>query len=156
MSYDPGISGISGASDVFLNNPQDSQVLGFSTGTGKWQNQTIATVSTETFTNMGALVVGTGANRLYNDSGIARTITAVRASVGTAPTGSNLIVDVNIDGTTIFPTQSERPTVITYQVTSGIVSRSTTWANGSYVTIDIDQIGSTAAGADLTVTVTYS
>ena len=39
------------------------------------------------------------------------TITAVRASVGVAPTGASLIVDVHLDGTTIFTTQGNRPTI---------------------------------------------
>ena len=38
MSYDPGISGISGASDVFLNNPAANDALSYSTATGKWEN----------------------------------------------------------------------------------------------------------------------
>jgi hypothetical protein len=38
-------------------------------------------------------------------------IDEVRAHVGTAPTGAALILDVNDDGTTIFTTQANRPTV---------------------------------------------
>jgi hypothetical protein len=38
MSYDPGISGISGASDVFLNNPVTDDALSYNTSTGKWEN----------------------------------------------------------------------------------------------------------------------
>ena len=38
MSYDPGISGIAGASDVFLNNPAANDALSYSTTTGKWEN----------------------------------------------------------------------------------------------------------------------
>ncbi len=41
MSYDPGISGISGASDVFLNNPASYDALSYNTSTGKWENAPI-------------------------------------------------------------------------------------------------------------------
>lgn len=52
MSYDPGISGISGASDVFLSNPANGNFLGYSTGSSKWQNATL--------TGYAALVNGGG------------------------------------------------------------------------------------------------
>ncbi len=42
MSYDPGISGISGASDVFLNSPVTGNFLNYNTSTAKWQNSTLA------------------------------------------------------------------------------------------------------------------
>jgi hypothetical protein len=49
--------------------------------------------------------------RVYNDTGEDLTVTGVRASVGTAPTGATLIVDVNLAGTTIFTTQASRPAI---------------------------------------------
>ncbi|MFZ1459085.1 MAG: hypothetical protein WAT17_04360 [Candidatus Saccharimonadales bacterium] len=101
----------------------------------------------------GSLSVTTGTFRLYNDSGNTWTIQNVRASVGTAPTGSSAIIDINVDGTTIFSTQANRPTIAVSTNTSGLVSNmnTTTVANGSYMTVDIDQVGSTVAGSDLTV-----
>ncbi len=41
MSYDPGISGISGAADVFLNNPANNDALSYNTVAGKWENATV-------------------------------------------------------------------------------------------------------------------
>lgn len=41
MSYNPGTTGISGASDVFLNAPGTSDVLSYNASTGKWQNTTL-------------------------------------------------------------------------------------------------------------------
>jgi hypothetical protein len=41
MSYDPGISGISGASDVFLNNPASNDALSYNNVNAKWQNAPI-------------------------------------------------------------------------------------------------------------------
>lgn len=109
------------------------------------------------FSQGGTLTTGTGVFRLYNRSGVTRTIQTVTASVGTQPTGASILVDVNISGTTIFTTQSNRPTIAvsTSEDQSGTPDV-TAWTSGSYLTIDIDQIGSTVAGANLTVTVVYS
>ncbi|MEO5498996.1 MAG: hypothetical protein ABIR46_00685, partial [Candidatus Saccharimonadales bacterium] len=103
----------------------------------------------------GSVAVTVGAFRLYNDSGAAWTIVGVRASVGTAPTGASMIIDINVGGTTIFSTQGNRPTIAAATNTSGNVTNMnvTSVANGGYLTVDIDQIGSTVAGSDLTVQV---
>jgi hypothetical protein len=82
------------------------------------------------------------------------TITEVRALVGTAPVGADLIVDVNKNGTTIFTTQGNRPTIADGNTsdTSGTPDV-TALAVGDVLSIDVDQIGSGTAGADLSVTV---
>jgi hypothetical protein len=84
----------------------------------------------------------------------ALTITKVKLVVKTAPTGAALIVDVNKGGTTIFTTQGNRPTIAIgdTQGDSGTPDV-TSLAEGDKLTIDIDQVGSTVAGADLTVEV---
>lgn len=107
------------------------------------------------FSNTGTLIVETGSHRLYNDSASAWTIVGVRASVGVAPTGSSIVVDINVNGTTIFATQANRPTITASTFTSGKITNMdiTSVAAGSYLTIDIDQIGSIVAGAQLTVQV---
>ena len=56
---------------------------------------------------VGPVTVQTGTARLYNDTGAALTLTKVRASVGTSPTGAALIVDVKKSGTSIFPTSAK-------------------------------------------------
>lgn len=103
----------------------------------------------------GTVAVGAGSHRIYNDTGVALTIRSVRATVGTAPTGAALIVDVNRNGTTIFTTQSNRPTVTAGSNTSGKVTavNTTTLNDGDYLTVDVDQVGSTVAGANLVVQV---
>lgn len=105
------------------------------------------------FSKAGDLAVATGTHRIYNDTGRTLTIRAVRASVGTAPTGSSILIDVNVGGTTIFTTQSNRPTIAAASTTSGKVTNHnvTTIADGAYFTVDIDQVGSGTPGADLTV-----
>jgi len=79
----------------------------------------------------------------------------VWASVGTAPTGATIIIDIDINGTTIFTTQGNRPIIGTSAYTSGQVTNmeTTRIADGDYVTVIIDQVGSTAPGADLVVMV---
>ena len=109
---------------------------------------------TNVFSSTGTLIVAAGKSRVYNDSGRTLTILATRASVGTAPTGATLIVDINKGGTTIFTTQTARPTIALSGFTAaGGTPAVTAWANGEYLTVDIDQVGSTVAGADLTVQV---
>jgi|GEM_PF-2002160 len=105
------------------------------------------------YTSTGNLAVRVGTHRIYNDSGLTWTIISIRASVGAAPTGSSVILDVNKNGTTIFTTQANRPTITTSTNTSGKITNMsvTTVANGDYITVDIDQIGSTISGADLTL-----
>jgi hypothetical protein len=107
-----------------------------------------------TFATKGTVAVATGPARWYNDTGRTLTFNSTRASVGTAPTGASLIVDINKDATTIFTTQGSRPTIAISAFTAqGSAPDVTTIATGSYLTVDIDQVGSTVAGADLTVTI---
>lgn len=105
------------------------------------------------FTQAGTLATGTGKARFYVEE--ACVIKSVRASVNTAPTGAAILVDVNKNGTTIWSTQGNRPTIAISGFTSGSVTNmnTTALAAGDYLTVDIDQVGSTVAGADLTVTV---
>jgi len=100
----------------------------------------------------GTLVVAAGTLRIYNQTGRTLTISEVFLAVGTAPVGSAIIVDVHKDGTTLFTTQANRP-----QIADGTNSGNSTtidvtsWADGAYLTADVDQIGSGTAGSDLTV-----
>lgn len=106
------------------------------------------------FSQAGPLSTGTGAFKIYNDTGFALTIRSARATVGTAPTGASLIVDINVDGTTIFGTQANRPTIAAAGTTNKTTGMSvTTIADGSAFTVDIDQVGSTVPGSNLTVQV---
>lgn len=103
------------------------------------------------YTAAGTLTVKVGTSRLYFEQ--ARTLVSIRASVGTAPVGSSIIVDVKKNGTTIFTTQANRPTIPAGANTSGLVTNMdvTAVAAGDYLTVDVAQVGSTTAGADLTV-----
>jgi hypothetical protein len=82
------------------------------------------------------------------------TLTDVRASVTTAPTGGTLLtVDVNEAGSTILSTKltfdaSEKTT--TTAATPRVISDSSL-ADDAEITVDIDAVGSTIAGAGLKV-----
>lgn len=77
----------------------------------------------------------------------------IAARVGTAPTGATLIVDINKNGTTMFTTQANRPTIAISGTTATMAGNPevVTFAAGDLLSIDIDQIGSTVAGANLGV-----
>lgn len=78
----------------------------------------------------------------------------VALKVKTAPTGSSLIVDVNQNGTTIFTTQGNRPTIADGDTSVVSVAPDvTSLVKEDVLTIDIDQAGSTVAGEDLVVEV---
>ncbi len=106
------------------------------------------------FGQAGELTTGTGSTRLYLPFNV--DIIKVEASVGTAPTGAAIQVDVNVDGTTIFTTQTNRPIIAAsgFHDESGTVEDDS-HTDGQYLTVDIDQVGSTIAGSDLTVLVHY-
>ena len=87
----------------------------------------------------------------------AATLRKVSARVITAPVGASLIIDINRNGAnSIFASAGDR-------ITSAAASNSDTsstfdgaednLADDDYLTIDIDQIGSTTAGADLSISV---
>jgi hypothetical protein len=81
------------------------------------------------------------------------TLTAVRASVTTAPTGSTIIIDINEGGSTILSTKlsidaSEKTS--TTAASAAVISDSSL-ADDAEITIDFDQVGSTIAGAGVKV-----
>lgn len=113
--------------------------------------------SIQTFSLTGIASVRTGANRVYNDTGRPLALGTVRVSAATGPAGQALILDVHKDGTTIYSTQGNRPQIAAGQVTgTGGTPDVATWAMGEYLTVDIDQVGTTTPGSDLTVTIPAS
>ena len=96
----------------------------------------------------------TGLNKLVFRMPHAMTLTEVRASVTTAPTGANLIVDINEGGTSILSTKlsiDDGELTSTSASTAAVISDSAL-ADDSQISIDIDQTGSSVAGAALKVT----
>lgn len=111
------------------------------------------------FSKVGTVNVAIGKNRWYTTGG-PRNIAGVLISVGTAPVGSSLIVDVlknTFDGgDTIFTTVANRPTVVanTFEVKS-VAPDVTAIDDGDYLTVNITQVGSSVPGSDLTVQILF-
>ena len=104
------------------------------------------------FTITGTLVIGASLTPIIP---IHRPLTLVRYFIvaKTVPTSADLIVDINKHKTTIWATQTNRLKIVD-GATSGNQSsfNTTTIAIDDSLTLDVDQVGSTIAGADVTVT----
>jgi hypothetical protein len=144
---------------------QDSTIVSLSTdlavahgGTGASTaaaaRENLGVIQEKVYTWPGDAEVDTGAIRIYFKR--AATIVNVYASCSTEPTGASLILDVNLNGTTIFTTQGNRPTIAASAFTDMTSAPDVTAVSaGDFITVDIDQIGSTIAGADIVVGVEY-
>ena len=81
----------------------------------------------------------------------AMTLTEVRSNLKTAPTGADLIVDINENGTSILSTKlaiDATEKTSTTATTPAVIS-GPNLADDAEITVDIDQIGSTIAGTGL-------
>lgn len=97
--------------------------------------------------------ISTGTAKLTYRMPYAFTLTGVRASVTTAPTGSTIVIDINESGTTLLSTKlsidaSEKTS--TTAATPAVISDSSI-ADDAEITIDFDQVGSTVAGTGVKV-----
>jgi hypothetical protein len=134
---------------------------------GAWTNRTMAQLATDLQSVIKptqswdfalsdeATDLTAGTAKLTWRTPYAITITGVRASVNTAPTGSTIIVDINEGGSTILSTKlsidaSEKTSTT---AASAAVISDTSLADDSEITFDIDQIGSTIAGKGLKVSI---
>jgi len=111
-------------------------------------------VETIAYALAGNLAVKTGALRLpVTQPGI---LIDSRVMVDTAPTGASAIFDVLLNGTTVYGTATN-PTIAIAANDSGFapVDVGSVVAVGDYLTINIDQIGSTVPGADVVLLIRY-
>lgn len=139
--------------DLFQQLNSAGTAVAWMDSIGRWRAPNLGALAP--FTVSGDVAAGTGKHKLPNPYGVDLTIRAVMVTVGTAPTGAALTVDVNLNGTTIFANQANRPTVPAGQtISSRVTSMDTTnFPAGSTLTIDVDTVGSTVPGADLVVVV---
>ena len=97
----------------------------------------------------------TGTAKLTFRMPYAFTLTAVRASVNTAPTGAAIQVDINEAGSTVLTTKltidATEKTSTTAATSAVIGGAGPALADDAEMTIDIDQVGSTITGAGLKV-----
>jgi hypothetical protein len=82
-------------------------------------------------------------------------VETVRIRATTAPTGSALTVDVNKNGTSIYAaTQANRPSIAAgANAALGGTPDTTTFALGDVLTVDVDAVGSTISGSNLSIVV---
>lgn len=138
--------------DLETTPPNDGQALTYDMETDTWGPGDVGGVPLAMWTMAGNQTPVASPLRIYNTAGVTHTIAKVFISVNTPPTGSALIVDVHKNGTTIFTNQANRPQIASGQYTGQSTSIDVTgWAPGDYLTVEVDQVGSTTPGADLTV-----
>jgi hypothetical protein len=108
-----------------------------------------------TFPYSGSLTTSTGALRFYNDKAAAVAVGRIRASVGTAPTGAAITVDVVLhydeSTTEVLETVTIPAGEHTAVTASGIEYSMVN--PGEWLTVDVTAVGSTVAGSNLTVQV---
>jgi hypothetical protein len=98
--------------------------------------------------------ITTGAGKITFRMPYAFTLTDVRASVTTAPTGSTIIIDINEAGSTILSTKltiDAGEKTSTTAAAAAVISDAAL-ADDAEITIDFDQVGATIAGAGVKVT----
>ena len=132
--------------------------LGVDDPAGTWsvKNFTYANVMTESLViacSDETTALTTGTAKVTFRMPYAFTLTGVRASVTTAPTDATLNVDINEGGASVLSTvitiDSGEKTSTT-AATPAVISDASL-ADDAEMTIDIDQVGSTIAGAGLKV-----
>lgn len=108
--------------------------------------------TTIVLTKPGTLAVGNNIS-LVILAPCALTIDHVRCYAKTAPVGTSIIIDIDKEGTTIFTTQANRPTIPdgSNKGNKSVAPDVAALAEGDTLALCIDQVGSTTAGADLTV-----
>lgn len=147
-------------SNVSTGTPSHQSILYYNGTVTTWQSSTVAALDSRSwqtvFTVEGDLAVGTGKLRIPNVTGRTLTISKVYLIVATAPTGAAIIVDIHKNGTTIFTTQANRPQIAASSTTGNTTTINvSSWGDGDYLTMDIDQVGSTVKGADLTCVIVW-
>lgn len=96
----------------------------------------------------------TGTAKITFRMPFAMTLTDVRASVATAPVGSTIEVDVNEGGVSVLSTviSIDAGEKTSESAATPPVISDASLADDAEITVDIDQIGSSTAGAGLKVT----
>lgn len=102
----------------------------------------------------GEIATIVGDQRFYNPAGVDLEIVQVSVGQSIGPSGGPNIYDLNVNGTTVFTNQSNRPTVAIegHQATVGAIDV-TLWPSDGYISWDVDLVGTTSPGSLATLTV---
>lgn len=95
--------------------------------------------------------------KYYNEYSSLRMISKVFVSVGVAPTGQSIKVDIHLNGVTIFTDQAHRPEIAisaysAYTTNIDIPS----WTDGGYLEVFVDQCGTVEPGKYLVVQIAHN
>lgn len=99
--------------------------------------------------------LSTGTAKVTFRMPFAFTVSSVKASVSEAPTGANIVVDINESGSTILSTKlsiDDGEKTSATAATAAVISDAAL-ADDAEITIDIDQVGSTNPGKGLKVVI---
>ena len=144
------------------STPDSGKVRTYAKADGLMYSKDDAGVETRMSNNPESLVIAASDESTALTTGTAKvtfrmpygfTLTAVRASVTTAPTGSAITVDINESGSTILSTKltiDATEKTSTTAATPAVISDATL-ADDAEMTVDIDVIGSSVAGTGLKV-----
>lgn len=103
----------------------------------------------------GPVTVQTGVSGIPIHGGTFQ-IVSIGAHVNTAPTGAAIILDVKKNGTSIYNvTPANKPTIAISGNNATVAGPpdTTSLTSGDALTVDVGQVGSTIAGADLVLSV---
>lgn len=103
-----------------------------------------ATITNTWYQDTGA--VGAGQYRYYNPTSVTLTLRGFIVSAGgTGPAGGDFVINPRLDGAAVYAS-ANRPRIVSGSLTSGLAATlaTTAWPAGSYLTVDIDAVGTTA------------
>lgn len=135
-----------GDNAVIGENNMDVDVSGATT-------PSFARVDSDRWTSSVALTVTSGLIEVPFKGDVE--IIEVEAYLSTQPTGSAVTIDLNKNGTTMYTTQANRPSVAVAANSDTTVPDVTSISDGDTLSVDIDAIDSGGDGAGLSVTVRY-
>ena len=79
-------------------------------------------------------------------------IIKAKAYLATAPTAASFLIDINLNGTTLWGSSGKLTILATENSATALTSfDDTAVVEDDYFTVDIDQVGSTEEGEDLTI-----
>lgn len=137
------------------SDPSQPEVIVAGRQSSSARNQSVAPF---VFAKSGAATVAALPERQVNSYDVPLRVRKVVLTAGTAPAGSALVVDVKINGTSVFNAAGDRASIAAgAQVGSAVPTKTDLDAisvkPGQYVTAEVTAVGSGTAGSDLRVAV---
>lgn len=126
----------------------------------KWTSSSISAIITvppimTLGTMEGTLEISDSPLRIYNRYQMNRSFIEVFLAVDTPPDGDDIVVDVQVNGVSIFDTGSE-PKILDGENTGYVtIFDIPTWTAGTYLTWSILQVGSSTPGSNLVVHIVH-